>query len=60
MRLNLLPYVSKFLIDVSDIDIEFERQQLEAMHKVKLKVHSITTEGRTGGPVILIKWEIIE
>jgi hypothetical protein len=60
MTVNLLPYVSKFLVDVSDVDLEFEKQQLEAMHKVKLKVHSIKTEQRTGGPVILIAWEIIE
>ena len=51
MRLNLLPYVSKFLINVNDTEIESERQQLEAEYRVKLKVDSKTIKD---GPVVLI------
>jgi hypothetical protein len=57
MTVNLLPYVSKFLINVNDTEIESERQQLEAEYRVKLKVDSKTIKD---GPVVLIAWEIIE
>jgi hypothetical protein len=60
MTVNFLPHVSKFLIPVSPIDIDFEQQQLEAMHKVKLRAYSVEHGERSGSPVMLITWEIIE
>ena len=56
----LLEYQSLFLTTVGEVDIEFEQQQLEAIHKVKLRPYRVTHETRSGAPVTRVEWEIIE
>jgi hypothetical protein len=59
-EVRLLRYESLFLTTASDDDVEFERQQLEAKHELKLEVFRKTHETRSGAPVTRVEWEIIE
>jgi hypothetical protein len=60
MEVKLLKYESLFLKIATPEDIEFERQQLEAMHECRLQVFRKTNETRSGAPVTRIEWEIVE
>ena len=60
MEINLLKYGSLFLKVVSEDEIEFERQYLEAVHGKKLKVFRQTNETRSGARVTRVEWEVVE
>jgi len=60
VEVKLLQYESLFLKTATPEDVEFERQQLEAMHQCKLQVFRQTHETRSGAPVTRIEWEIFE
>ena len=56
---ELLKYGSLFLKRASEEDIEFEREQLEAMHECRLEAYRVSHETRSGAPVTRIEWRII-
>lgn len=60
VEVKLLEYSSLFLKTATPDDIEFEKQQLEAMHKCLLQPFRVTHETRSGAPVTRVEWEIIE
>lgn len=60
MEIKLLAHSSLFLKIATPEDIEFEREQLEAMHECKLKVFRQTTGTRSGARVTCVEWEIVE
>ena len=57
---ELLRYGSRFLKRATEDDIEFERQQLEAMHKCRLEPHNVTHDFMSGTPVTRVEWRIID
>ena len=60
MEVNLLKYGSLFLTRATEVDIEHERQALEAEHKANIRPFRITHETRSGAPVTRVEWEVIE
>ena len=57
---ELLKYGSRFLKRATEDDIEFERQQLEAMHKCKLEPHLVTNDFMSGAPVTRVEWRVVD
>jgi hypothetical protein len=56
---ELLAHSSLFLKIATPEDIEFEREQLEAMHECRLEVYRKTHETRSGAPVTCVEWRIL-
>jgi hypothetical protein len=56
---ELLDYASLFLIRARPVDIECERDQLEAIHQCKLEAYRVTHETRSGAPVTRVEWRIV-
>jgi hypothetical protein len=56
---ELLTHASLFLMTASQIDIDFEREQLEAMHDCKLEPYRVTHETRSGAMVTRVEWRVL-
>ena len=57
---ELLQHGSLFLKSATQEDIEFEKEQLEAMHRCKLEPYRITHETRSGARVTRIEWRVVD
>jgi hypothetical protein len=56
---ELLKYNSRFLHRATAEDIEFEREQLEAMHECKLEPYRVTHDTMSGTPMTVVEWRIL-
>jgi hypothetical protein len=58
-KIELLDYASLFLTLAKPVDIEYEKEQLEAIHECKLEAYRVTTETRSGALVTRIEWRVL-
>ncbi|MEY9235348.1 hypothetical protein ABIF78_007671 [Bradyrhizobium japonicum] len=56
---ELLLYGSLFLRTVTDEDIEYERQRIEAECDRRIEVYRVTQETRSGARCTRVEWRVV-